>query len=610
MCGIVGFTGRERAVPYLMDCLERLEYRGYDSAGIALSGKENINVIKRKGKLSVLTSALLSEKKSDSLCGIGHTRWATHGVPDEKNAHPHFSMNKVFAVVHNGIIENYEKLKNELVSRGYVFVSDTDTEVIAHLLEKNYQGDFVEAARKTFALLEGSYAVAVLCKDYPGKIFCCRWGSPIVLARTEKGSFISSDVTSLLKYTDEVYKLEGGESALVGPEKIEFFDKGMSVVEKKAEKIIWSVDDARKNGYEHFMLKEIFEQGETVERMLSEYVRDGEIIFPDVSISDDELKNIKRIVFVGCGSAYHAGFTGKLVAERLTGIYSSAEVASEWRYGDSPVDSSCLCVFISQSGETADTIAAIRKAKAGKAKTLGIVNVVSSTVADECGSVLYTRAGPEIAVATTKAYTAQLISVYLLALKIATVKGNISAQEYQRLIGELRKLSRGLEIVFEKLPGAAKDIAREYSMSSQMYFIGRNTDFAAALEGALKLKEISYIPCEAYAAGELKHGTISLIEKGTAVVALMGSSKVYPKTLSNIREVRARGAAVIALSSINQGDEKEDFCDRFIALPETEDIYSAVYEGVALQLVAYYIALERGCDIDKPRNLAKSVTVE
>ncbi len=610
MCGIVGFAGKERAVPYLISCLEKLEYRGYDSAGIALSRKRGIEVTKRKGKLSVLTNELLSKKQSDALCGIGHTRWATHGAPDEKNAHPHLSRNGYFAVVHNGIIENYEKLKNELIAGGCVFASDTDTEVIAHLLEKNYCGDFLSAVRQTLSRLEGSYAVAILCRDYPGKIFCSRWGSPIVLAETPKGNFISSDVTSLLNYTDEVYKLGGGESALVDAEGIEFFDREMKHLEKKSEKIIWSVDDARKNGYEHFMLKEIFEQSETVRKTLSEYVKQGEIAFEDFNITDRDLLRTERIAFIGCGSAYHAGLSAKYVTQKLTGIYCSAEIASEWRYDHSPLTENCLCIFISQSGETADTLAALRKAKAQGAKTLGIVNVVSSSVASESDTVLYTRAGPEIAVATTKAYTAQLVTLYLLAIKIARLRGRINTAEQKRLLSELESASDCLDEMLETLPPLIKELSREYCMSRHMYFIGRNTDYAAAMEGALKLKEVSYIPCEAYAAGELKHGTISLIEKGTPVVALLGNRELTAKTLSNIREVRSRGARIIALC--RQGDyekNKKEFSS-FIPLPCCEGIFSALYESVALQLFAYYIAKKRGCDIDKPRNLAKSVTVE
>ena len=610
MCGIVGFVGKERAVPYLLDCLERLEYRGYDSAGIALSEKKGIEVTKRKGKLSFLTSELMSRKQSSSCCGIGHTRWATHGAPEEKNAHPHLSSNGTFAVVHNGIIENYEKIKKELIEEGIHFNSDTDTEVIAHLLEKNYQGDFLSAVSKTLPLLEGSYAVAILCKDYPGKIFCSRWGSPIVLAKTERGSFVSSDVTSLLSYTDEVYKLDGGESALVDENGIMFFDKELKKLDKSAEKINWSVDDAEKKGYEHFMLKEIFEQPETAEGLVEAHIKGDDIVFPDVSLSDKELCDIEEIVFIGCGSAYHAGLAAKYFTQKLTGVSCQAETASEWRYGEGSVNERTLCVFISQSGETADTLAALRKARSEGARSLGIVNVVSSSVASEADSVLYTMAGPEIAVATTKAYTAQLIALYMLALKIAQLKGRADFAQGSALISELRKVSGNISQLLEKLPPLIKELSKEYYTSEQMYFIGRNTDCAAAMEGALKLKEISYIPCHAYAAGELKHGTISLIENGTAVVALMGNRELFAKTLSNVKEVKSRGARVIALCTRSDYEKNGNFCDCFIPLPEANSLLSCIYEGVALQLFAYYTAKKRCCDIDKPRNLAKSVTVE
>ncbi len=610
MCGIVGFTGKERAVPYLTDCLGRLEYRGYDSAGIALSGEREIEVTKRKGSLSVLTSVLMSKKQSDSRCGIGHTRWATHGEPSGRNAHPHLSGKGTFAVVHNGIIENYAELKGELISQGCEFKSDTDTEVIAQLLEQNYEDDFLSAVKKTLSRLEGSYAIAVLCRDFPGKIFCCRWGSPIVLAHTEKGSFISSDVTSLLKYTDEIYKLGGGECALVDAQGIEFFDGEFKAIKKQAEKITWNVEDAEKKGYEHFMLKEIFEQGETAEKTLQELVRDGEISFNDFRNSREDILKIKRIIFIGCGSAYHVCLTGKYVTENLTGIYCSAEIASEWRYGDSPVDGACLCIAVSQSGETADTLAALRKAKAAGARTVSIVNVVGSSVASESNGVLYTRAGPEIAVATTKAYTAQLFCVYLLAIKIAQLTGKITKEKKGELIGELYSIKDRLPSLLKELDIRCKRLAVDFFTSEQLYFIGRNTDYSAACEGALKLKEISYISCEAYAAGELKHGTISLIEKGTGVVALMANGEVFPKTFSNVREVKSRGARVIALGDEESLREGSAFFDETITLPGCNGLFSAVYQGVALQLFAYYVARNRGCDIDKPRNLAKSVTVE
>lgn len=612
MCGIVGFTGKDRAVPYLLDCLSKLEYRGYDSAGIALLNEKHIDVTKCAGKLSVLTSVLASKKKDNSSCGIGHTRWATHGKPSEKNAHPHLSPNGVFAVVHNGIIENYARLRQELTEKGYIFRSETDTEVIAYLLEKNYDGDFLTAVRKTVDRLEGSFAIAVLCRDYPGKIFCYRWGSPLVLAKNEKGCFISSDVTSLLKYSNEVFRLGGGESALADEETVEFFDKEMKRIEKKAEKITWTVADAEKSGFEHFMLKEIFEQSETVQKTLSEYVNGNDIVFPKMEKIFDTTEKIKRILFIGCGSAYNVGLTAKYVTEKLTGIYCSAEIASEWRYSDSPVSEDCLAVFISQSGETADTLAALRKAKKAGAMTLGIVNVISSSVACESDCVLYTRAGPEIAVATTKAYTAQLVLAYLLALKIGKLYGKIEDEIYLSFLSEIKNAPSGISLLLERLSAKAEKLADELFTSRQIYFIGRNTGYATAMEGALKLKEISYIPCEAYAAGELKHGTISLIEKGTPVVALLGNRELSMKTLSNIKEVKSRGARVIGVAdSVTLDGEAIDEFDRLLEIPACKHgIFSGIYESIALQLFAYYMAKKRDCDIDKPRNLAKSVTVE
>lgn len=611
MCGIVGFTGKERAVPYLLDCLSSLEYRGYDSAGIALSTEKGIEITKCQGKLSVLSGVLASKRKSDSFCGIGHTRWATHGAPDEKNAHPHMSQNGIFAVVHNGIIENYAEIKSELMSLGYVFKSETDTEVIAHLLEKNYQGDFTSAVRKTLGRLEGSYAVAILCRDYPGRIFCCRWGSPIVIAKNENGCFVSSDVISLMKYTDEVYRLEGGESAMVDSDEITFFDRKMKAIEKTSQKINLRVSDAQKKGFDHFMLKEIFEQSETASQTIRENIRMNEIELNCSENLSERLSSVKRIVFVGCGSAYHVCLIGKYLTEKFSGICAFAETASEWRYGDSPLDGDCLAVFISQSGETADTLAALRKAKSQGALTLGIVNVVSSSVACESDYVIYTKAGPEIAVATTKAYTAQLLTVFLLAIKTGRLKGKITDKNYEELISELEKSGEIISSLLSSMPVVAEKLAEELYTSDYIYFLGRNTDYAAAMEGALKLREVSYIPCEAYAAGELKHGTISLIEKGSVVIALMGNKELSMKTFSNIREVKSRGARVIALVQKGTlGTQEKAEADRIIELPLSHSAFSCVYEGVALQLFAYYVAKKRGCDIDKPRNLAKSVTVE
>lgn len=611
MCGIAGFTGKDKAVPYLIGCLERLEYRGYDSSGIALSSENNIDVVKRSGKLVELKKAVLCGKESESLCGIGHTRWATHGDPSEKNAHPHLSENGVFAIVHNGIIENYTQLKSSLAADGVHFSSDTDSEVIAQLFEKNYKGDFLEAARKTLCCLEGAFAVAVLCRDYPGRIFCAKKGSPLVLCFNEKGSFISSDVTSVVCFSRDIYRLGDGECALADAEGAEFFDFSLNRIEKSSERLDMSAQDAQKQGYEHFMLKEIFEQEQTAARTLSKHIRGEEIYFEGLDSLFASAGDIRRIVFVGCGSAYHVCLSAKYVTERLAKICCSAEVASEWRYSHSSVDSEALCVFISQSGETADTLAALERAKKSGARTLSIVNVPSSSLAVKSEYIIYTAAGAEIAVATTKAYTAQLLTVYLLALKLAGSLDSITGSDYQRLLGFLRSTPNGISETLSAISPEAQKLADELYGVNHIYFIGRNTDYAAALEAALKLKEVSYIPCEAYPAGELKHGTISLIEKGTAVAALMGNGDVLTKTLSNIKEVKSRGARVIAVGCTD--DLPCDIFtseDRFLGTACPESVFSALYEGVAMQLLAYYVAKKRGCDIDMPRNLAKSVTVE
>ncbi len=611
MCGIAGFTGKDKAVPYLIDCLERLEYRGYDSAGIALCGKEAFDVIKRSGKLAELKKAVYPEVKWESRCGIGHTRWATHGSPTEKNAHPHISDKGKFAIVHNGIIENYIELKSELLAEGVRFSSETDSEVIAQLLEKYYVEDFSDAVKKTLCRLEGAFAVAVLCKDYPGRIFCARKGSPLVLCFNDKGGFVSSDVTSLVGYSKEIYRLDDGECAFISADGAEFFDFSMGKIAKEPEKLNISAEDAQKQGYEHFMLKEIFEQEQTAARTVSKHIRGDKIIFESAETLFDDTARIKRIVYVGCGSAYHVCLSAKYVTESLAGICCSAEIASEWRYSASPVDSDTLCVFISQSGETADTLAALQKAKKSGARTLGIVNVPSSSLAVKSGFVIYTAAGTEIAVATTKAYTAQLITVYLLALKLAKTRNSIKDSDFKRLLDFIKGVPEQIAEMLSVASEQAQELAQELYNGSQIYFIGRNTDYAAALEAALKLKEVSYIPCEAYPSGELKHGTISLIEKGTFVAALMGNNDVITKTMSNVKEVKSRGARVIAVGCKALMPEdvftKED---RILSVPFSESVFSALYEGIALQLLAYYVAKKRKCDIDMPRNLAKSVTVE
>lgn len=607
MCGIVGFSGKKRAVPYLLDCLSDVEYRGYDSAGIALFDADGFQVKKCKGRLDFLKEKINTGKKSDATCGIGHTRWATHGAPDEKNAHPHLSQKGFFAVVHNGIIENYEKIKARLMSEGYNFKSETDTEVIAHLLEKNYRGSFTSAVKKTLEELEGSFALAIMCKDYPASIFCTRRGSPLVVAQSSEGCLVSSDANALSRYTDEVYRLEENESALVKKEGIDFFDKDMKPAEKTSEKLLHRLCDIEKGRYEHFMLKEIYEQDKTAERTVRECINKKEIIFEGTEPLFDKIKKIRRLAFIGCGSAYHVCLSAKHITEELCGIYSSAEIASEWRYGFSPLSEDCLAVFISQSGETADTLAALRKAKKLGAVTLCIVNASLSSLEAESDFVIHTKAGPEIAVATTKAYTAQLMTVYLFSLKIALIRKSITYEKYSQLVEEIKSFPQGIKTLLEKIPSVAKTLADKLFSEKRMYFLGRGTDFAAAIEGALKLKEISYISCEAYAAGELKHGTISLIENGSVVIALASDKRLFAKTSANLREVKSRGAEVVIFCSC---DEEADRDFTTVKLPIVSGCFSALYEGIALQLLAYFVAKKLGCDIDKPRNLAKSVTVE
>lgn len=606
MCGIVGYSGKNRAVPYLLDGLSRLEYRGYDSAGIALY-EEGIEITKCKGRLTALKKKLEKKKQSEASCGIGHTRWATHGIPDEKNAHPHLSKSGLFAVVHNGIIENYEEIKACLMSEGYNFKSETDTEVIAHLLEKNYGGSFTFAVKKTLAELEGSFALAIICRDYPKSIFCARRGSPLVAAKGEKGCLISSDANTLLRYTDEVYRLENNESLLAEGEKLSFFDKDMKSIEKTPEKLHNRPCEVEKGKYEHFMLKEIYEQGETAEKTVRECINKNEIVFEGSEPLFDKIKQVHRIAFIGCGSAYHVCLSAKHITEELCGIYASAEIASEWRYGFSPLSENCLAVFISQSGETADTLAALRKAKKLGAVTLSIVNSPLSSLEAESDFVIHTKAGPEIAVATTKAYTAQLMTVYLLSVKIARLRNSLTDEKYKSLLEEIKSFPRGIKTLLEKIPSEVKALSEKLFSEKRMYFLGRGTDFAAAIEGALKLKEISYIPCEAYAAGELKHGTISLIEKGSIVIALASDRRLFAKTSANLKEVKARGAEVVVFCSSGEKTD-EDFTT--VRLPFVSGCFSALYEGIALQLLSYFVAKRLGCDIDKPRNLAKSVTVE
>lgn len=607
MCGIIGYTGKNFAVPYLIRGLEKLEYRGYDSSGIALWENGGVRLIKASGKLSCLKEKT-SHTDSSALCGIGHTRWATHGKPDETNAHPHKSSGGVFTLVHNGIIENYLPLKKELISEGFSFYSETDTEIIANLLEKLYEGDIFSALKNTAKILEGSFALSVLCKDYPDKIFALKKGSPLLVAESPSGSFAASDVTAILEYTDEVYTLYEDEICILTASGVSFYDFEGKEKKKEKEKITWTPEQAEKEGYEHFMLKEIYQQPDAVRNTFNSLVKDG-LLFTDMPQLRQLIEYIDSICFIGCGSAYHAGVFAKDLTERLCRLPCRAEIASEYRYGSVPTDEKTLCIFISQSGETADTIAALLKAKEKKAKILSVVNVVGSTLARESDLVLYTKTGPEIAVATTKAYTAQLLTLSLTALLVAQVKNTLSEKEIGLLRNELGALPELLSHILSAFPEKIRQEADLFRNKNDGYFIGRGTDYSAALEGSLKMKEISYIHTEAYPAGELKHGTISLIEKGTPVVALCFQEKLAGKMLSGIKEVRARGGEVLVITKEKLRDTFSSE-DHLIVLPDNSDLFSPLSAICALQLLGYYTALTKGCDIDKPRNLAKSVTVE
>ncbi len=610
MCGIIGYVGDENAGKYLISGLEKLEYRGYDSAGIAVIENGEIRSVKSKGRLSVLEEKISGEKTEiNGNIGIGHTRWATHGEPSDSNSHPHLSESGLFAVVHNGIIENYFSLKEELILQGCEFKSETDTEVVSHLLERNYDGDFLLAVKRTVDKLDGSYALGILCKDFPDEFVCVRKASPLIVGISDKGGFIASDITAILSYTDSVYKLNDGDIAVVSKDSVTFYNEALKKIEKAEMHIDWDISSAEKCGYEHFMLKEIAEQPDAAAATLSPRVKDnGTITLDGVKLEKAEIENLSKIFIVACGSAYHVGVVGKYVMEKLTGISVEVDIASEFRYRDPIVGKNTLVIIISQSGETADTLAALRMAKTKGARVLSIVNVVGSSIASESDDVLYTWAGPEIAVATTKAYSTQLLMIYVLSVHIACELGKIDSNKTRKLLSELMSLPDKIEEAL-KSTDEIKETARLFKNLEHAYFIGRGIDYAIALESSLKLKEISYIHSEAYGAGELKHGTISLIESGTLVVALACCDELFAKTLSNIKEVQSRGARVLCVTTQKHLSEL-DGIDYKLIVPETDPIFIGSVEVIPMQLLAYYVAKERGCDIDKPRNLAKSVTVE
>ena len=611
MCGIVGYIGEEQAAPLLLQGLEKLEYRGYDSAGVAVYTGEKLEVAKAKGRLKILSDMLDEGKSLQGTIGIGHTRWATHGAPSDINSHPQVSDSGKFAVVHNGIIENYLTLKTFLMDRGVTFVSETDTEVVAQLLEyyyKKYQCDILEAMIRVIHKVEGSYALGVICQDSPDELYAVRKDSPLIVGLGQGENFIASDVPAILAKTREIYRLNDNEIVRLTRSGVTVFNTDRDEVHKEPVHIDWDVSAAEKGGYEHFMFKEIMEQPKAIRDTISPRIRDGEIVLDDITLTREQVEGFRRIVIVACGSAYHVGVVAKYALEQLTRIPVEVDVASEFRYRHPIIDEKVLVLIISQSGETADTLAALREAKRLGARTLSIVNVVGSSIANESDDVLYTWAGPEIAVATTKAYSTQLAVVYLLALYLADLLGTISPEEYEGYLDDLQKLPEQIGAVLQNREHIQYFASRNFN-AKDIFFIGRNIDYALSLEGSLKLKEISYIHSEAYAAGELKHGTISLVEDGTLVVALASYLPLFDKTMSNVKEVKARGAYVLGLT-VEGKTEIEKETDFVFYLPATNAMMQPSLMVVPLQLFAYYVAAMKGCDIDKPRNLAKSVTVE
>ncbi len=614
MCGIVGFAGHQPAAPVLLDGLAKLEYRGYDSTGICTYHKGRLHLTKKQGRLSNLVAATDGGKNSPGTIGIGHTRWATHGVPSDYNAHPHMSYNSKIAVVHNGIIENYVVLKQMLLDKGVTFRSETDTEVACNLVAYCYEengGDLLLAVRQALHQIEGSYALVVMCQDDPDTIISAKLSSPLIFGKGADCSLVASDVTAVLRYTRDVIYLNDGEIVVMNPQGADFMDLEGNPVEKVTEHIDWDISDAEKGGYDHFMLKEINEQPSAIAKTLSPRIRDGRVVLDDINLDAKYLKNLKRIYVVACGSAYYVGCVGKYMLENLCRVPVEPMLASEFRYCDPLCDENTLVLIISQSGETADTLAALREAKRRGARTLAIVNVVGSSISKEADDVIYTWAGPEIAVATTKAYSTQLAVVDILALYIADALGTITREEYFDMLSAIQALPEKIsETLTPENVALIQKYAQEFHEAEDVYFIGRHVDSATCLEGSLKLKEIAYIHSEAYAAGELKHGPISLIEDGTLVVAVATSPALFDKTMSNVKETRARGSRVFTVTTEALAGKLLDASDCHITVPVTEPLLQPSLSVIPLQLFSYYMSLYRGCDIDKPRNLAKSVTVE
>ena len=613
MCGIVGFTGTGQAAPILLDGLSKLEYRGYDSAGMAIlndhTGK--IDVVKAKGRLKILAEKTDEGRAMPGQCGIGHTRWATHGEPSEINAHPHFSDDKTVVVVHNGIIENYQELKEKLIREGYRFYSQTDTEILTKLLDYYYEKtnhNPLESISNTMLRVRGSYALGIMFQDKPGILYAARKDSPLIIGQNAQGMFIASDVPAILGYTRNVYYIGNMELAELTKDSVAFYNIDREKIEKEQVEIKWDAQSAEKGGFEHFMMKEIHEQPKAVKDTVGAYVKDGRIDFSSVGILEDTLKELQRIYIVACGSAYHVGVAARYAIEDLTDIPVEVDLASEYRYRDPKLSEHSLVIIISQSGETADSLAALRLTKEKDVETLGIINVVGSSIAREADYVMYTLAGPEIAVATTKAYSTQLINCYLLAMEAARVRGSISKETYVSMLAEMELLPGKIEQIL-----ADKEriqwFASKFSNARDIFFIGRGLDYAISLEGSLKMKEISYVHSEAYAAGELKHGTISLIEQGTLVIGVMTQQALYEKTLSNMVEVKSRGGYLMGLTSYGNYSI-EDTVDFTVYVPKTDPHFYTSLAVIPLQLMGYYVSVAKGLDVDKPRNLAKSVTVE
>ena len=610
MCGIVGFIGEQEAAPILLEGLARMEYRGYDSAGLALLDPvKGLQVAKAKGRLSVLSEKVDGGKKLFGTIGVGHTRWATHGEPSDVNSHPLLSDSGRIAVVHNGIIENYMEIKEFLQERGVLFHSDTDTEVVAQLLDYYYQGDILDAVQKVLHRIEGSYGLGIVCAEHPEQLIAARKDSPLVLGYGDGFNMMASDVTALIKYTRDVSYMENGEIAVLTRQGIQVYNILLEPVEKEHSTVDWDISDAEKGGYEHFMFKEIMEQPEAIRKTITPRIKDDRVVLDDIDLSADYVKNISKFYIIACGSSYHVGMVGKYVLEKMLRKPVEVALASEFRYCSPIVDKNTLVIVISQSGETLDTMEALREAKRLGGRTLAIVNVVGSSIAKEADDVIYTWAGPEIAVATTKAYSTQLAVLDLLCLYLADLLGSISAEEYTEILTELTRIPDKLKEVLEQKE-RIQQYASQFFNHDSIFFIGRNLDYAIGLEASLKLKEISYIHSEAYAAGELKHGTISLIEQGTLVIALATYGQLFDKAVSNMIEVQSRGATVLGLTDTAHEEALSKHADAIITVPETHPLLMPSLAVVPMQLFAYYVALARGCDIDKPRNLAKSVTVE